>query len=295
VYPPKFDYVAPTTVDEALGLLAERGEDGKILAGGQSLIPVLKLRFNQPEVLIDINGVEGLTETEETDDEIVIGALARHNGLAYMDMMESRFPIIAEAGKLVADPLVRNLGTIGGSLAHADPQADWGSVMLAMNASFVIQKKGASRTQAATDFFQGIFTTSLETDELLTHIRVPKPTGPSGGAYLKMERKVGDFATAAVGVHLEMDGAHIKTCGIGLTGVGVQNLKAVEAENALAGQAPSPELFAEAAELAAKITEPKDDVRGTAAFKRNVVKTFVVRGLERAVAFARNGAQSGAS
>ncbi|MGF1469956.1 MAG: FAD binding domain-containing protein [Sandaracinaceae bacterium] len=291
MYPPKFDYVAPSSVDEVLDLLADHGEEAKVLAGGQSLIPVLKLRFASPDILVDINRVSGLSNVEETEEELVFGTLVRHNDLARSDRMRDAYPVVWEAGRLVADPLVRNLGSVGGSLVHADPQADWGSVMLAMNASVVIRKKGAERRVPMTDFFQGIFTTAIEPDELLTEVRIPRPTGKSGGAYLKMERKVGDFATAGVAVHLEMDNGTIRHAGIGLTAMGTANLKATDAEQVLAGQAPSPALFREAAEKAASICSPRDDVRGTAEFKVGVVKAFVERGLARAVAFAQ-GAQA---
>ncbi|MEM9194948.1 MAG: FAD binding domain-containing protein, partial [Myxococcota bacterium] len=212
--------------------------------------------------------------------------LCRHNQLADHDLMKKSYPLVAEAGHLVADPLIRNLGSIGGSLCHADPQADWGSVLLAMNGKVVLQKKGTKREMLVDDFLHGIFSTALDDDELLTELRVPKPTGKSGGAYLKLERKVGDFATAAVAVQVEMDGANIKQAGIGVTAMGPRNLKAVDAEKLLAGQAPSPELFADAAEAVANICKPKTDNRGSVDYKLGVVRTYVERGLERAVAFA---------
>lgn len=288
MYPPKFDYVAPSSVDEVLGLLAEQGEEAKVLAGGQSLIPVLKLRFAAPSLLIDINRIDGMNSVTDGGDHLKFGTMCRHNQLANSTDLASSFPVITDAARLVADPLVRNLGTLGGSLVHADPQADWGSVMLALNASIVIQKKGHSREVGIDDFFQGIFTTAIQEDELLTEIRVPKPTGKSGGVYLKMERKVGDFATAGAAIQVEMDNGTIKRAGIGLTAMGAQNLRADEAEKALAGQTPSAELFAEAAELATKVCSPRADVRGSAEFKLDVTRAFVKRGLERAVAIAQS-------
>lgn len=287
MYPPKFDYAAPTTLDDALALLAEHGEEAKILAGGQSLIPMLKLRFAGPDMLIDINRVEGLDSLEETADHLIIGGMCRHNIIGHHPVIEQKWPVFAEAGKLIADPLVRNMGTIAGSLVHADPQADWGSVLLAVDAEIVVKKKGGERSINIDDFLHGIFETAIEPDEILTEIRVPKPSGKSGGAYLKMERKVGDFATAGVAVHVEMDGDIIKQAGLGLTAMGTRNLKAKEAEDALKGQKPSPELYAKAADLAAKICSPKDDTRGSAEYKLSVVRTYVQRGLERAVNFAQ--------
>lgn len=287
MYPPKFDYVAPSSLDEALSAVADHGEGAKVLAGGQSLIPLLKLRFASPDVLIDINRVPGLDAIDDSGDELIIGGLVRHDTLSEHALMKERYPVIAEAGRLIADPLVRNLGTLGGSLVHADPQADWASVMLAMNGSVVVRNKSDERTIPVDDFLHGIFETAIEPDELLTQVRVPKPKGKSGGAYHKLERKVGDFATAGVAVHVDMDDGVIASCGIGLTAMGPRNIKATDAEKVVAGQKPSSELFAEAAEAAAKVAEPRDDLRGSAEYKRAVIRTFVQRGLERSVAFAQ--------
>ena len=287
MYPAKFDYERPETVDRVLALLKEHGEEAKILSGGQSLIPVLKLRFAQPAVLVDVNGIPGIDEVTERNGHLVIGTRARHSQLADSDLLKSAYPAIATAAKWVADPLVRNLGTLGGSLAHADPQGDWGSVMLAMNADFVLRSSSGERVVAAKDFFQGVFTTVLTPEEMLTEIRVPKPQGKSAGTYLKMERKIGDFATVGVSVQIEMNGSTISRAGIGLTAVGLQNLKAVEAESLLAGQAPSEALFAAAADAAVKISQPSTDVRGSADFKRGVLREYVKRGLRETVAAAQ--------
>jgi len=287
MYPPRFEYAAPTSLDEALGALAQLGDDAKILAGGQSLIPMMKLRFAAPETLVDVKNLPGL-DGISANGHVEIGALATHTRLATDPTIAELLPAMSAAGKVIADPLVRNLGTIGGSLAHADPQADWGSVLLATGAELVLQKKGGERTVPIGDFFQGIFTTALEPDEMITAIRVSKPAGKHGGAYLKMERKVGDFATAAAAIHVELDGSgKIAKAGIGLTAVGPMNLKADQAEQALVGQIPSPELYAEAGRLAADKAEPNSDNRGSAEYKKNVIKVFVERGLARAVAQAQ--------
>jgi len=197
-------------------------------------------------------------------------------------------PILPEAAHWIADPLIRNQGTVGGSVCHADPQGDWGSVMLALDADFVARSESGERTIKAADFFQGPFTTALRPDEVLTEIRIPL-AAHSAGAYNKLERKVGDFATVAVAVQVEMNGDKIAKAGIGLTSVGDRNLKARDAEKSLAGKQPTDEAIAEAARLAAAAAEPKADVRGSAEFKRDIVRVFVQRGLKTAVARARGG------
>jgi len=285
VHPPRFDYLAPRSLEEALDFLAGHGDDAKVLAGGQSLIPVLKLRFASPEWLVDINRIPGLDGIAEEDGHLRVGALVRHRDAERSEVLRERYPTMAAAAPQVSDPLVRNLGTVCGSLAHADPSGDWGAVMLAMGADLVAVSTSGSRTIAAREFFDGPFTTALRPDELLVEARVP--TRPStGGAYLKLERKVGDFATAAVAIRVSMSGGRIGDAGIGLTAVGPQNLEATEAEAVLAGAAPSDEAFREAAELAARAASPTADMRGTVEYKRNVVRVFTERGLRQAAAMA---------
>jgi carbon-monoxide dehydrogenase medium subunit len=283
MYPAAFDYVAVRTLDEALATLSEGDEDTKVLAGGQSLIPMMKLRLATPTKLVDINRVPGLSGLDVSDGHLVVGALTRHNDVVDSDLVKAENHTMAAAAPWIADPLVRNLGTVGGSLAHADPQGDWGSVMLACGAEVVAVSSGrGERTIPVTELFVDLFTSALEPDELLTEVRVPRYTGPAGGTYLKLERKVGDYATVGVAVHLQLDGERIGQAGIALTGVGSKNIKAVQAESALTGQVPGDELFAEAGELAAAAADPRTDVRGTAEFKRSVVSTFVRRGLSEA-------------
>jgi len=288
MFPSAFDYVVPDSLDAALATLAERGDEAKVLAGGQSLIPLLKLRFAAPAVLIDVNRVPGLTGMSEDGDFLTVGALERHNALAESDLLKRSFPLMASAAPQVADPLVRNLGTIGGSLAHADPAGDWGSVMLALDAELVAQSVGGERTIAAPEFFVDTFTTALEPTEIVTKVRVPKPGGPSGGTYLKLERKVGDFATVGVAVQLELQDGTIRRAGIGLTAVGPRNIKATDAEASLAGAEPTPEAFEAAADLAAQASDPISDLRGSAGYKRGVVRTYVRRGLARSLELARS-------
>ena len=283
--PPPFDYVAPRSLDEVLDLLAEHGDEAKVLAGGQSLIPVLKLRLGEPALLVDINRLDGLGDLAEDGGQLRVGALVRHRDAERSTLLRERYPTMAAAAPQVSDPLVRNLGTVCGSLAHADPAGDWGAVMLAMGAELVARSRGGSRTIAARDFFDGPFTTALRPDELLVEVRVPTRE-QTGGAYLKLERKVGDFATAAVAVRVTMADGRIGDAGIGLTAVGPSNLEATRAEAALAGAEPSDEAFREAAELAAEAASPSADTRGSAEYKRNVIRVFTERGLHQSVAMA---------
>jgi aerobic carbon-monoxide dehydrogenase medium subunit len=290
MYPAAFDYVAPTTVEETLAILAAGDEDVKVLAGGQSLIPLMKLRLASPAKLVDINRVPGLDTIEVADGQLRVGALARHHALAESDVVKSENHTMAATAPWISDPLVRNLGTIGGSLAHADPQGDWGSAMLACRGSMIARRADGERTIAADDFLVDLFTSALEPDELLTEIHVPRYDGPAGGTYLKLERKVGDYATVATAVHLQLDvdRARIAQAGIALTAVGPKNIRAAEAEQLLVGESPSDELFADAAERAAAEADPRTDVRGSADYKRAVVRTFVRRGLAKAVELARS-------
>jgi aerobic carbon-monoxide dehydrogenase medium subunit len=283
--PPPFDYVAPRSLDEVLDLLAEHGDEAKVLAGGQSLIPVLKLRLGEPALLVDINRLDGLGDIAEDGGGLRVGALVRHRDAERSALLRERYPTMAAAAPQVSDPLVRNLGTVCGSLAHADPAGDWGAVMLAMGADLVVRSRGGSRTIAARDFFDGPFTTTLRPDELLVEVRVPT-RARTGGAYLKLERKVGDFATAAVAVRVTMSDGRIADAGIGLPAVGPSNLAATGAEAALAGAEPSDEAFRGAAELAAEAASPSADTRGSAEYKRNVIRVFTERGLQQSVAMA---------
>jgi carbon-monoxide dehydrogenase medium subunit len=283
MFPAAFDYRAPTSLEEALGLLAERGDDAKIMAGGQSLIPLLKLRFAQPALVIDIGRLPSMAGIARHNGHLTIGALARHVDIERNADLPKLCPILVDTVHWISDPLVRNRGTMAGSVCHADPSGDWGSVMLALDANIVARSKSGERVIPAASFFQGPFTTALKPDEIVTEIRIPMPKGPAGGAYNKLERKVGDFATVAVAVHVELSGGKIAKAGIGLTAVGETNIKAAAAEKALAGHEPTDELIAEAARLASEAAHPKDDIRGTAAYKKDVVRVYVQRGLKTAL------------
>jgi carbon-monoxide dehydrogenase medium subunit len=287
VYPSRFEYCAPTTVDEALSILERYGDEAKVLAGGQSLIPLMKLRFAAPRVLVDINRIPGLDGLAEEGDGLRIGALVRHRACERSQLLRDRYPMLAAAAPQISDPIVRNLGTVCGSLAHADPQGDWGSVMLAVGADIEARSSSGTRTIPIEELFQGPFTTSLQPNEVITELRVHDPGPKAAGTYLKLERKVGDFATVGAAVHVSFDNGTVGRAGIALTGVGPANLKATEAEEALAGRELDDESIGEAARLAAEAAEPRDDVRGTADYKRSVARVFVERGL-RAAAERRN-------
>ena len=285
--PARFEYHRPGTLEEAFALLDQHGEDAKILAGGMSLIPLMKLRFASPGHLVDVNRITELEGIAEGDGGLTVRALARHHELAASDVVKARYPAAAAAAPLVSDPLVRNRGTLGGSLAHADPAGDWGAVMLAMGAEVVATSSSGQRTIPIDEFLVDTFTTALAPNEVLTEVRIPAPPERSGGTYLKMERKVGDFATVAAAVQVSMDDGRIGRAGIALTAVGPRNVRAGEAEAALAGAEPTEELFAEAGRLAAAAASPTSDVRGSAEYKRHVVEVFVRRGLAQAVEMAQ--------
>lgn len=289
MYPASFEYFAPETLDEAVSILERYGDEAKVLAGGQSLIPLMKLRFAAPRALVDINGVPGLDRLGEDGGALRIGALVRHKTCERSEALRGRFGALGDAAPLISDPLVRNLGTVAGSLAHADPQGDWGSVMLAVGAELEVRGPGGARTIPIGEFFHGPFTTSLEPTEVVTEVRVPDPGARAGGTYLKLERKVGDFATVGVAVHLSLANGTIGRAGIALTGVGATNVKATAAEEALAAAEPTDEAIREAARLAAEAAEPQSDVRGSAEYKRHVVRVYVERGLRKAAATARGG------
>jgi carbon-monoxide dehydrogenase medium subunit len=287
MFPAAFDYLAPSTLEEALSILKQRGDDAKVMAGGQSLIPLLKLRFSQPALVVDIGRLPAMADIKRDSGHVRIGALARHVDAERSKELAKLLPVMVEAVHWIADPLVRNRGTVAGSVCHADPSGDWGSVMLALDAELVARSASGERVIRADGFFQGPFTTTLRPDEVVTEIRIPLPSGRAGGSYHKLERKVGDFATVAVAVQVEFDGNKVKKAGIGLTAVGATNIKATQAEKALVGHELKDDVIAEAARLAAAAAEPKDDIRGTAAYKKDVVRVFVQRGLKAALARAQ--------
>ncbi|MET1003497.1 MAG: xanthine dehydrogenase family protein subunit M [Acidimicrobiia bacterium] len=282
MFPSSFDYVAPRSLDEAIAAKAAGGDDTRILAGGQSLIPMMKTRLATPAQLVDINRVPGLDVLERNNGHLRVGALVRHADIVRSDLT---FGAIASAAPWISDPLVRNLGTMCGSVAHCDPEGDWNSVLLATGADVVARGPNGERTIPIADFVVDFFTNALAPDEVVTELRIPVPSGRSGGSYQKLERKVGDYATVGVAAHLEFgtDGT-IASAGIALTSVNPVNTKVSAAEQILVGQQPSDVLFAEAAEAAAHAADPRTDVRGSAEWKRNVVAVFTRRALAAAAA-----------
>lgn len=269
-------------------MLAEVGDEGRVLAGGQSLIPMMKLRLASPAFLIDINGLDGLGSIESANGYISVGALVRHNDIVNSDLISSESHTMASAAPWIADPLVRNRGTLCGSVAHCDPEGDWNSVMLAMRSEVVVRSLTGERVVPIDDFVVDFFTNSLQPGEMVTEVRIPKYTGRAGGAYMKLERKVGDYATAAVAIHLQLDDAgRIAQAGIALTAVNSINTRAVDAENALVGETPSEQLFAEAASLAAQASDPEDNIRGPADYKRNIIEVYTKRSLATALEIAQ--------
>jgi carbon-monoxide dehydrogenase medium subunit len=282
MYPSRFRYEAPRSIEEAIALLAEGAGEAKVLAGGQSLVPLLKLRFAAPELLVDINGLPGLDYHEvDADGTIRVGALCRHADLERSTILPDRQPTMAAAAPLVADPIVRNRGTLVGSLCHADPQGDWASVLTALGGSVVAQGSGGRRTIPITEFVTGPFQNALAYDEVAVEAVIPGPQGTVGGGYLKLERRVGDFATVGVAAAVERSGQTVTRAGIALTGVGASTIDARDAAQALVGGPLTADSIAQAAELAAQAARPRTDHRGSAEYKRQIVRTFVKRILTR--------------
>ncbi|MEK7410352.1 MAG: xanthine dehydrogenase family protein subunit M [Actinomycetota bacterium] len=278
MYPTRFNYEAPTSLEEAIALLHQGGGEAKVLAGGQSLVPMLKLRFASAEMLVDINNIPGLDyHRVDPDGTIRIGALCRHADLEKSTILRAHQPTMAAAAPVIADPIVRTRGTLVGSLCHADPQGDWASVMVALGGSIVAQGPNGRRSIPVADFVTGPFQNVLAFDEIAVEAVVPAPKGVPNGGYLKLERRIGDFATVGVAIAVESNGGSIVRAGIGLTGVGGSTINAVDAAKALVGGPLTAERIARAAELAAQAAQPRTDHRGSASYKRHIVSTFVVR------------------
>ena len=282
MYPSRFRYEAPHSLDEALELLRNGGDYAKVLAGGQSLVPLMKLRFASPELIVDINNLPGLAyHRADADGTLRIGALARHADLERSALLASTQPTMAAAAPLIADPIVRNRGTLVGSLCHADPQGDWASVVLALGGSVIAQGPAGRRAIPMTDFVTGPFQNLLEPDEIAVEAVIPAARGERAGGYLKLERRVGDFATVGVAVAIELAGGLVGRAGIALTGVGGSTIAASDAAAALTGRPLTTESISEAAGLAAAAARPRTDHRGSAEYKRHMVSTFVERILGR--------------
>jgi carbon-monoxide dehydrogenase medium subunit len=283
MYPSRFRYEAPRSIAEAISLLHEGGDDAKVLAGGQSLVPLMKLRFASPALIVDINNLPGLDyHQEDSDGTIRIGALCRHADLERSLLLKSKQPVMAAAAPLIADPIVRNRGTLVGSLCHADPQGDWASVVTALGGAVVARGPAGRRTIPIADFVTGPFENALGYDEIAVEAVIPAPKGTLAGGYLKLERRIGDFATVGVAAAVETSGENVTRAGIALTGVGGSTISATEAAQALVGRPLTAQSIAEAADMAAAAARPRTDHRGSAEYKRHMVRTFVVRILNRA-------------
>lgn len=282
MYPPRFHYEAPSSIEETLQLLAMYQGEAKVLSGGMSLIPLMKLRFASPSCIIDVNNIPGLEHLTEVGGQLRIGALVRNRTLVRSELIGSRYPLMASVAPQIADPLVRGRSTLVGSLCHADPQGDWGAVMLALGGEMIARSTSGERSIPVSQFLLGPFQNTLRPDEFAVEARVPVPSGRTFGVYHKLERKVGDFATVGVAVHLELSGSSVTRAGIGLTGVAGTNVKCVDAEQALVAGGLSDAAIREAARLAAAVAKPQTDHRGSAEYKLHLVRTFMVRALETA-------------
>jgi len=280
--PPPFDYHAPKTLPEAIALLGQLGEEAKILSGGQSLLPLLKLRFASPGHLVDIGRIPGLDYVKEEGGFLRIGALVREAELESNPLITSKYRILTDTASVIADPIVRNLATVCGNLAHGDPANDHPATMLALGASVVLTGPSGTREVPVASFFTGIFTTALKPNEVLTEIRIPVPPAGSGGAYIKLERKVGDFATAGVAAFLVLKGGTIERAGIGLTNLGPTPIQASAAEAALVGKTPDEAAFASAGTLASSATSPNPDRRGQTDYKKEMARVLTIRALHKA-------------
>jgi len=288
--PGPFDYLVPQTIDEAIAALAQHGDDAKILAGGQSLIPAMRFRLASPTMLIDINRLSMLEYVRQENGHLAIGALTREHELETSADLARSYPLLFDAAHVIADPLVRNRATVGGNIAHADPANDHPAVMLAYNAQVVARGPSGDRVIPIDELFVGLFETSLAHDELLTEIRIPKPAAGSGGAYLKIERKVGDYAVAAVAVQLTMEGNRVSAARVALTNVSSVPMRSSGAERALIGQELNDEVLEAAGRAAAEECDPSNDLRGTAEYKRDLTRVLTKRAVRKAAERAASNA-----
>jgi carbon-monoxide dehydrogenase medium subunit len=283
--PAPVEYERATSIEGAIALLERYGSEARLIAGGHSLIPMMKLRLARPEVLIDINDLTDLAYVKREGDELLLGAMARHRDLLESPVAFEYFPIFRDAERVIADPIVRNRGTVGGSICQADPSEDLSAAFAAVNAVMVICSSSGERKVASADFHQGPYTTAVGDGEILTEVRVPIRPG-TGSAYEKVERRVGDWAVAAVGACVQLEGGTVADVGIGLAAVSAEHFRAASAEEILRGGPPSEESFAAAGAAAAEGCNPHADQRGPVDYKRHLVQVLTVRALRRAVARA---------
>jgi carbon-monoxide dehydrogenase medium subunit len=294
VKPPPFEYVAPRSLDEAVAALAEHGDEAKVMAGGQSLVPLLAFRLARPSVVVDVNRVAGLDGARLDGDTLELGALTRQRDVELLPGLRERCPMIAEAVEQIGHVAIRNRGTVGGSLAHADPAAEWTALALALDAELDVYGPGGTRTLPAREFLISYFTTALQPDEVLTRIRLRVPNGRTGSCFLELARRHGDFAIAGVGalVSLDADGS-VGDARLALIGVGERAVRATAAEQVLRGSRPSEDVLADAAGAVDGEIEPNGDIHASAGYRRHVAAVLVRRALETAVARARGGDSDG--
>jgi len=280
--PREFDYHAPQSVGDALGLLQQFGDEAKLLAGGHSLLPMMKLRFAQPAHLIDLGKIAELKGIREDAGTLVIGAMTTENEIVWSKLLQAKCPLLVEGARQISDPQVRYKGTVGGDISHGDPGNDHPALMLALNASFVLRGASGERVVPATSFFHGTYDTDLAPDEIMTQIRIPTPATGTGYCYAKLKRKTGDFATAAAAVLMRMKGGAVDDVRIALTNVGPTPLQASAAEASLRGKSPGDAAIAEAARLAMGICSPAPDLRGDAEYRTAMAGEMTVRALRTA-------------
>jgi carbon-monoxide dehydrogenase medium subunit len=280
--PRQFEYHAPQSLPEVIALLKEHGDSAKLLAGGHSLLPMMKIRFAEPEHLVDLGRIPELRGIQEKRNELRIGAMTSENDLIWSTALQEKCPLLVEGARLIADPQVRYKGTIGGDISHGDPANDHPALMLALDASFVLQGGNGERVVPASEFFIGTYYTALELDEVLTEIRIPVPAKGTGWAYSKLKRKTGDFATAAAAVLLRMKGDKVKDVAIALTNVGATALKASDAEASMRGKTLDDTAISEAARLAMSICDPVEDQRGSVEYKTAMAGEMVQKALRTA-------------
>jgi aerobic carbon-monoxide dehydrogenase medium subunit len=282
--PASFDYHRPATVEEAVKLLAQHGEQAKVLSGGMSLLPMLKLRLASFAHLVDIGRIPGLDYVKEDAGFLRIGAMTRQAALERSDLIRSKYPALADAVPLIADPLVRNRGTVGGNVANGDPGNDQPAIMIALGATFIARGPKGERSVPANQFYKGLYATALAPNEILTEVRIPAPPPRSGGAYAKLKRKTGDFAVAAVAVQLTLDGkGAVERAGIALTSAGITPVEAGDAAKFLVGKVPDDKTILEAAKMAAAKSAPGADRRGSVEYKREMARVLTTRALRKAV------------
>lgn len=282
--PAAFDYVVPRTLSEAVAELVKHGEEGKVLAGGHSLIPLMKLRLATPSFLVDIGRINNLNYIREEDGHVAIGALTTHHDIEFSELVKGKLPLLSSAASQIGDPQVRNRGTIGGASAHADPFGDFPASLLALDAEFKVVGPKGERSIAARDFFVDTFTTALEPDEILCEIRIATPPDGSKGTYLKFSRRSQDWAIVAVAAQVTVSGHDVKNVAIGLTGMGSKPIRASGVEQALRGKAGHDDEIRAAAERAAEGTDPQQDLNGSPDYRRHLAKVLTRRALEEVVA-----------